>query len=58
MSLFSAITVTRTFLKMVQPTRLAKIHWLWNADEVQARPGSGRRRGPEQEPQPQPQGGK
>lgn len=57
MSLFSAITVTRTFLKMVQPTRLAKIHWLWNADEVRQRPGSGaaRRRN---EPEPQPQGGK
>ena len=59
MSLFSAITVTRTFLKMVQPTRLAKFHWLWNADEVRHRPGSARRsqeRGPE--PEPQPQGGK
>jgi preprotein translocase subunit SecD len=59
MSLFSAITVTRTFLKMVQPTRLAKIHWLWNADEVRQRPGgrtSARNRGTE--PEPQPQGGK
>lgn len=60
MSLFSAITITRTFLKMVQPTRLAKFHWLWNADEVRSRPGSTRRGGggAEREAQPQPQGGK
>ncbi len=32
-SMFSAITVTRTFLKMVVGTRLARNHWLWNADE-------------------------
>jgi preprotein translocase subunit SecD len=56
MSLFSAITVTRTFLKMVQPTRLAKIHWLWNADEVRNRAATRQR--PGTEPEPQPQGGK
>jgi preprotein translocase subunit SecD len=33
-SMFSAITVTRTFLKMVLGTPLAKRHWLFNADEV------------------------
>jgi len=33
-SMFSAITVTRTFLKMVLGTPLAKNHWLFNADEV------------------------
>jgi preprotein translocase subunit SecD len=43
-SMFSAITVTRTFLKMIQGTRLAKNHWLWNADEVKAAPR--RTRGP------------
>ncbi|HET7738213.1 MAG TPA: protein translocase subunit SecD [Tepidiformaceae bacterium] len=32
-SMFSAITVTRTFLKMVVGTRLAKNHWLFNAEE-------------------------
>ncbi|OAI44477.1 hypothetical protein AYO38_02110 [bacterium SCGC AG-212-C10] len=32
-SMFSAITVTRTFLKMIVGTRLAKNHWLFNADE-------------------------
>jgi preprotein translocase subunit SecD len=33
-SMFSAITVTRTFLKMVLGTPLAKRHRLFNADEV------------------------
>jgi preprotein translocase subunit SecD len=32
-SMFSAITVTRTFLKMILGTRLAKSHWLFNAEE-------------------------
>ncbi|MGK2964688.1 MAG: protein translocase subunit SecD, partial [Tepidiformaceae bacterium] len=32
-SMFSAITVTRTFLKMVVGTRLAKNPWLFNAEE-------------------------
>jgi preprotein translocase subunit SecD len=32
-SMFSAITVTRTFLKMMVGTPLAKNHWLWNAEE-------------------------
>ncbi len=39
-SMFSAITVTRTFLKMVQGTRLAKNHWLFNADEVRRLPSA------------------
>lgn len=33
-SMFSAITVTRTFLKMLVGTPLARVHWLFNADEV------------------------
>ena len=33
-SMFSAITVTRTFLKMVLGTPLARSHWLFNAEEV------------------------
>ena len=33
-SMFSAITVTRTFLKMVLGTPLAKNHWLFNAEET------------------------
>ena len=33
--MFSAITVTRTFLKMIVGTPLARIHWLFNAEEVQ-----------------------
>jgi preprotein translocase subunit SecD len=33
-SMFSAITVTRTFLKMILGTPLAKNHWLFNAEEV------------------------
>lgn len=32
-SMFSAITVTRTFLKMVVGTRLARNGWLWHAVE-------------------------
>jgi preprotein translocase subunit SecD len=37
-SMFSAITVTRTFLKMVVGTRLAKSAWLFNAEEVKRSP--------------------
>lgn len=33
-SMFSAITVTRTFLKMILGTPLAKSHFLFNAEEV------------------------
>lgn len=33
-SMFSAITVTRTFLKMIVGTPLARKPWLWNAAEV------------------------
>jgi len=32
-SMFSAITVTRTFLKMIVGTRIARNHWLFNAEE-------------------------
>ena len=43
-SMFSAITVTRTFLKMVVGTRLAKNHWLFNAEEQhRPAPRTGRR---------------
>lgn len=35
-SMFSAITVTRTFLKMVVGTSLARNHWLFNAEETVA----------------------
>ncbi len=35
-SMFSAITVTRTFLKMVVGTPLARNHWLFNAEESRA----------------------
>jgi preprotein translocase subunit SecD len=42
-SMFSAITVTRTFLKMIQGTPLARNHWLFNADEVRRPPVSARR---------------
>ena len=34
--MFSAITVTRTFLKMVVGTPLAKNHWLFNAEEMKS----------------------
>jgi preprotein translocase subunit SecD len=37
-SLFSAITVTRTLLRMTMGTPLARIYWLWTDDE---RPGAG-----------------
>ncbi|MGD9932652.1 MAG: protein translocase subunit SecD [Dehalococcoidia bacterium] len=37
-SMFSAITVTRTFLKMIVGTPLARNHWLWNAEERKAEP--------------------
>lgn len=36
-SMFSAITVTRTFLKMVVGTPVARNHWLFNAAEVHSR---------------------
>jgi preprotein translocase subunit SecD len=36
-SMFSAITVTRTFLKMVVGTPLARNHWLFNAEETHLR---------------------
>lgn len=39
-SMFSAITVTRTFLKMVLGTRLAKSHWLFNAEESKRPPSA------------------
>ena len=45
-SLFSAITVTRTFLKMVLGTPLARNHFLWNADEVKRTPQASRRAAP------------
>lgn len=37
-SMFSAITVTRTFLKMLLGTPLAKNRWLFNASEVKRTP--------------------
>ncbi|HEX6029915.1 MAG TPA: protein translocase subunit SecD, partial [Tepidiformaceae bacterium] len=41
-SMFSAITVTRTFLRMVLGTPLAKNHWVFNAEEQKrAAPESG-----------------
>ncbi|MFN0148180.1 MAG: protein translocase subunit SecD [Dehalococcoidia bacterium] len=36
-SMFSAITVTRTFLKMIVGTPFARNHWLWNAEERKTR---------------------
>lgn len=42
-SMFSAITVTRTFLKMVLGTPLAKSHWLFNAEETKLATPSTRR---------------
>jgi preprotein translocase subunit SecD len=41
-SMFSAITVTRTFLKMILGTPLARNRWLFNASEVKRQP-AGRR---------------
>ncbi len=38
-SMFSAITVTRTFLKMVVGTPLARNHWLFNAEETKPAAG-------------------
>ncbi len=43
-SMFSAITITRTFLKMVVGSPLAKNHWLFNAEEVHRRPAAPARR--------------
>jgi preprotein translocase subunit SecD len=40
-SMFSAISVTRTFLLMVLGTPLAKSHWLFNAEEVTRPPVRG-----------------
>ena len=42
-SMFSAITVTRTFLKMVLGTPLAKSHFLFNAEEVKRTTPASRR---------------
>jgi len=42
-SMFSAITVTRTFLKMVLGTPLARNHFLFNAEEVRHAPTTSRR---------------
>ena len=42
-SMFSAITVTRTFLKMILGTPLARNHWLFNAEEVKRASVSPRR---------------
>jgi preprotein translocase subunit SecD len=46
-SMFSAITVSRTFLKMIVGTPLARNHWLWNAEE--AKRGTPRGRAAESE---------
>ncbi len=49
-SMFSAITVTRTFLKMIVGTRLARMGWLFNAEETApTRPVRTRRTEPEME---------
>jgi hypothetical protein len=42
--MFSAITVSRTFLKMVVGTRLARWEWAWNAGERKATTRPPRRR--------------
>jgi protein-export membrane protein SecD len=42
-SMFSAITVTRTFLMMILGTPLAKNHFLFNAEEVKRTEPAGRR---------------
>jgi preprotein translocase subunit SecD len=34
-SLFSAITVTRTFLRMTMGTPLARVRWLWTDDRIE-----------------------
>ena len=41
-SMFSAITVTRTFLKMILGTPLARSHWLFNAEEIKRTPSASR----------------
>jgi hypothetical protein len=41
--MFSAITVTRTFLMMILGTPLAKNHFLFNAEEVKRTEPAGRR---------------
>ncbi|HNM78154.1 MAG TPA: protein translocase subunit SecD [Tepidiformaceae bacterium] len=45
-SMFSAITVTRTFLKMVLGTPLARSHFLFNAEEVKRTATTSRRAAP------------
>jgi preprotein translocase subunit SecD len=42
-SMFSAITVTRTFLKMVLGTPFARSHWLFNAEETRSSSAATRR---------------
>ena len=42
-SMFSAITITRTFLKMVVGTRFASNHWLFNAEETKRSTAAPRR---------------
>ena len=42
-SMFSAISVTRTFLKMVLGTPLARSHWLFNAEETKLATSATRR---------------
>ena len=41
-SMFSAITVTRTFLKMLVGTPVARSHWLFNAEEQKRTAPAGR----------------
>lgn len=48
-SMFSAITVTRTFLKMILGTPMAKSHFLFNAEEVKRAAPPARRGGPSEE---------
>lgn len=45
-SMFSAITVTRTFLKMILGTPLARSHFLFNAEEVKRTSTNSRRAAP------------
>lgn len=48
-SMFSAITITRTFLKMVLGTPLAKSHFLFNAEEVKRTTPAARRAAAEEQ---------
>lgn len=43
LSMFSAITITRTFLKMILGTPLAKSHFLFNAEEIRRSTPASRR---------------